>query len=70
MTDPHRRGDSPSDADSSDETIIYTFDQQHSTYGEADADAVSIKGIYIKSRVTYLFSITQLTHAIGYYRCR
>lgn len=44
MTDPQRR-DTPSDADSSDETIIYTYDQRHSTYGEADADAVSIKGI-------------------------
>ncbi|KAI7876976.1 hypothetical protein K492DRAFT_210004 [Lichtheimia hyalospora FSU 10163] len=43
MSDPHRR-DTASDADSSDETIIYTYDQQHQTYGEADADAVSIKG--------------------------
>lgn len=64
MTDPHRR-DTASEADSSDETIIYTYDhQQHSTYGETDADVVSIKGMnqyWIRSCIWYN------SHAM--YRC-
>lgn len=64
MTDPQRR-DTPSDADSSDETIIYTYDQRHSTYGEADADAVSIKGIYIE-----IIKRSPITHIQLDIRCR